>query len=108
MDLFAAWKGIREQLFDPRTNLFYDYTTSHDRAQKFRYLPAPEEVAADFPNPCGWGTGMEDCMLNAGSALLRPGGSGDRTLLRRAPSSRLRRPRHDPDRRTALLFQHLP
>ena len=69
MDLFAAWKGIREQLFDPRTNLFYDYTTSHDRAQKFRYLPAPEEVAADFPNPCGWGTGMEDCMLNAGSAL---------------------------------------
>lgn len=38
MDLFAAWKGIREQLFDPRTNLFYDYTTSHDRAQKFRYI----------------------------------------------------------------------
>ena len=69
MDMLTAWNGVKRQLFDSRTNLFYDYVTSHDREGRFLHLPNPQEVKADFPNPCGWGAGMEDCMLNAGSAL---------------------------------------
>lgn len=62
-------KQIREILFHPETELIYDYATSRDPVHRFDHLPAPEEVAADFPNPCGWSTGMEDSMLNAGSML---------------------------------------
>lgn len=62
-------KQIREVLFHPETELIYDYATSRDPVHRFDHLPAPEEVAADFPNPCGWSTGMEDSMLNAGSML---------------------------------------
>lgn len=67
--LEQLWKPIPEQLFHPGTGLIYDYVTSRDPLHKFDHLPSPEEVAADFPNPCGWSTGMEDCMLNAGSVL---------------------------------------
>lgn len=65
----ALWYHIRNNLFSPETNLIYDCRTSPDPAQRFAFLPTPEEIAIDFPNPCGWSTGMEDCMLNAGSVL---------------------------------------
>lgn len=65
----ALWHHIRNNLFSPETNLIYDCRTSPDPAQRFAFLPTPEEIAVDFPNPCGWSTGMEDCMLNAGSVL---------------------------------------
>ena len=63
------WNQILERLYHPGTELIYDYVTSRDPLRRFDHLPAPEEVAANFPNPCGWSTGMEDCMLNAGSML---------------------------------------
>ena len=69
MNTLTIWNGIKEQLFDSRVNLFYDYVTSHDREQRFAHLPCAQEIEVDFPNPCGCGTGMEDCMLNAGSVL---------------------------------------
>ncbi len=60
---------VREKLFCPETGLIYDYQTSRDHARRFDHLPCAEEIAADSPNPCGWGTGMEDCTLNAGLML---------------------------------------
>ena len=63
------WKQIQELLYHPGTELIYDYVTSRDPLHRFDHLPSPEEVAANFPNPCGWSTGMEDCMLSAGSTL---------------------------------------
>ncbi|MGM9625259.1 MAG: hypothetical protein ACI3XM_06080, partial [Eubacteriales bacterium] len=33
------------------------------------HLPAPELIAAQIPNPCGHGTGMEDSMLSAGTMM---------------------------------------
>ncbi len=61
-----AWQFITDELFCPETGLLYDYLGSFDHAERFRHLPVPEEIAASFPNPCGWGTGMEDCALNGG------------------------------------------
>ena len=62
-------RQIRSVLFDSGTGLVYDYVTSRIPEQRFAHLPAPEEIAAGFPNPCGWGTGMEDCALNGGFLL---------------------------------------
>lgn len=78
----SIWRYLREELFCPETNLFYDCRTSRDPVLRFEFLPTAEEIAADFPNPCGWSTGMEDCMLNAGSildtlALENEAGDGD-------------------------------
>ncbi|MDR0933401.1 MAG: hypothetical protein LBM70_10355 [Victivallales bacterium] len=67
--LNAIYNQIQTRLFCEKTNLVYDYLTSRDQEKRFDHLPYPDEVVADFPNPCGWGTGMEDCMLNAGSVL---------------------------------------
>lgn len=65
----TAWNFISEQLFMPETNLVYDFITSRDHEHRFDHLPTAEEIARQVPNPCGWGTGMEDCMLNAGSVM---------------------------------------
>lgn len=63
------WNQLQNCLYHPEMELIYDYVTSRNPRHRFDHLPSPEEVAANFPNPCGWSTGMEDCMLNAGSAL---------------------------------------
>lgn len=81
-----AWSFVWDKLFCPETDLVYDYLTSHDNAARLSHLPKAEEIAAQVPNPCGWGTGMEDCMLNSGSVLdtlrLRRGLTGeDNTAL---------------------------
>jgi hypothetical protein len=62
----AAWTRSWEWYFHPATGLFYDYLHSPDHAARFRYLPTPEEIGRQCPNPNGWGAGMEDCSINAG------------------------------------------
>ena len=65
----SVWRRLRHTLFCPETGLVYDYVTSRDHSRRFAHLPSPEEIALDFPNPCGWSTGMEDCALNGGFLL---------------------------------------
>ena len=65
-----AWDYIWGKLYYPETSLFYDYLTDHPTDPLCGYLPTPEEIAIEFPNPCGWGTGMEDSMINAGSVMV--------------------------------------
>jgi len=65
----TIWSYATTKLFCSETGLFYDYLSSTEQSRRFDYLPNVAECRAGFPNPCGWGTGMEDCMLNAGSAL---------------------------------------
>ena len=55
-----------EWYYAPETHLFYDYLCSTEIGQRFRYLPTPEEISRQCPNPNGWGAGMEDCSINAG------------------------------------------
>ena len=63
------WNQLQNCLYHPEMELIYDYVTDRNPDHRFDHLPSAEEIAASFPNPCGWSTGMEDCMLNAGSAL---------------------------------------
>lgn len=64
----AAWGVVFERFFCPETELFYDFVIDED-GNAWHHLPSPKEIAASVPNPCGWGTGMEDSSLNGGTAL---------------------------------------
>ncbi len=64
-----AWKVTWERFYLPRTHLFYDYLTSYDSGRELAHLPTPEEAQRQYPNECGYGTGMEDCMISAGVML---------------------------------------
>ncbi len=63
------WNYMLSNLFSEKTNLFYDYIVPEKRGEFERYLPTPEYISKQIPNPCGWGTGMEDSMIN-GSVML--------------------------------------
>ena len=63
--------------------MFYDYWWGQ---AGFPWLPTAAQIRAEFPNPAGWGTGMENCALSAAQvlpgALLRHSlAPDDRTLL---------------------------
>jgi len=64
-----AWNVAWNRFFHPKTNLFYDYLSSYTDGKELAHLPTKEEVSRQYPNPCGYGTGMEDCMILAGVML---------------------------------------
>ena len=64
-----AWEVTWERFYLPRTHLFYDYLTSYEPGKGLAHLPTAGEVARQFPNECGYGTGMEDGMISAGVML---------------------------------------
>ena len=64
-----AWEATWERFYLPRTHLFYDYLTSYEPRRGLAHLPSADEVARQVPNECGYGTGMEDCMISAGAML---------------------------------------
>lgn len=64
-----AWQLVTGKLFCPETSLIYDSLSSDDPEKRFAHLPFPEEIQKNIPNPCSWGTGMEDSMLNGGTIL---------------------------------------
>lgn len=64
-----AWEQLTQTLFCPRTNLIYDSISTPSGPERFEHLPAVDEIQRSLPNSLGWGTGMEDSMLNAGSAM---------------------------------------
>ena len=64
-----AWSQLTQTLFCPQTNLIYDSVCRSSGPERFEHLPAVDEIRRSLPNSMGWGTGMEDSMLNAGSAI---------------------------------------
>ena len=62
-------KYVWEKLFYPETNLIYDLRTTLEPDGNISDLPTPEEISRNFPNACGWNTGMENSMINAGLML---------------------------------------
>ncbi|MBN2308849.1 MAG: hypothetical protein JXR94_07770 [Candidatus Hydrogenedentes bacterium] len=64
-----AWRASWDRFYDERTNLFYDRVCSLDAAEPLGCLPTPDECARQYPNPNGWGTGMEDCAISGGVML---------------------------------------
>lgn len=61
-----AWRAAWDRFYDDRTHLFYDYVSSHDPEKRLACLPTPNETSRQYPNPNGWGTGMEDCAISGG------------------------------------------
>ena len=61
-----AWDFVWDNLYCKDTKLVYDYITEKGNVG---HLPTVQEIEACCPNPCGWGTGMEDSVLNGGSFL---------------------------------------
>ena len=59
------WNFIWNKLYDDRTGMFYNHL-AEDAVKASEYLPEPELICLLLPNPAGYGTAMEDCMLNAG------------------------------------------
>ena len=64
-----AWRVTWERFYLPSTHLFYDYLTNYDPGSGLAHLPTADEVRRQYPNECGYGTGMEDCMISAGTLL---------------------------------------
>ncbi len=60
-----AWRYVRDFLFYEKTELIYDR-----KIEDLNYFPTPEQISRQYPNPCGYGTGMEDSMINGSSMLL--------------------------------------
>lgn len=85
-----AWEVTWKRFYRSDTQLLYDYLSSYEPGCELRHLPTAAEVARQYPNPYGYGTGMEDCMISAGamlSALVdRYAVTGDQTLRERACS----------------------
>ncbi len=65
----GLWKVTWERFYLPRTNQFYDYLTSYEPGQGLAHLPTAAEVKRQYPNECGYDTGMEDGMISAGVLL---------------------------------------
>jgi hypothetical protein len=65
-----AWDVTWSRFFLPRTSLLYDYLSSYEPGRELAHLPTSAEIARGFPNECGYGTGMEDCMISAGTMLM--------------------------------------
>lgn len=64
-----AWRFSWENFFCVKTNLFYDYLAKDFDDALTGHLPDVYAINKQIPNPCGWGTGMEDSTLSAGSML---------------------------------------
>ena len=63
------WEFIRDSFFCEKTNLIYDFRIHTGKNGCTDDLPTPYEVSKSFPNPSGYGTGMEDSVLNGGAFL---------------------------------------
>ena len=64
-------KHLREvfsRYFCPETELLYDFVVD-ENGNAWHHLPTPDKIATSVPNPCGWGTGMEDSAMNGGNAI---------------------------------------
>ncbi len=65
----AGWDFVMNKLYHPGTHMIYDYLTKETAEASEEDYPTPEDIEASSPNPCGWGTGMEDSTLNISSMI---------------------------------------
>ncbi|TWT60677.1 hypothetical protein [Rubinisphaera italica] len=64
-----AWKVTWNRYFQKEVHTFADYLSSYEPGKELSHLPSAEEVRRQYPNPCGYGTGMEDGMILGGAML---------------------------------------
>lgn len=67
MDL--AWEVTWTRFYLPKVQTFGDYLSSYEKGREQAHRPSAEEVKRQFPNPCGYSTGMEDGAILGGAML---------------------------------------
>ncbi|MCB1225558.1 MAG: hypothetical protein KDK99_07090 [Verrucomicrobiales bacterium] len=68
-NLERAWQLSWSRFYLPQVQTFGDYLSSYEAGREQAHLPTPEEVQRQFPNPCGYSTGMEDGAILGGAML---------------------------------------
>ena len=68
-NLERAWEIVWGRFYLPTVQTFGDYLSSYEPGREQAHLPTPEEVRRQFPNPCGYSTGMEDGAILGGAML---------------------------------------
>ncbi len=66
--LYNLWNTAFERFWCPETSLFYEFVTD-ETSKAWDNLPTALEIKNNYPNPCGWGTGMEDSVMNGTVAI---------------------------------------
>lgn len=64
-----AWNAAWTKFYSPQTQLFYDFIESYEPGKTLDHLPTADEISRLDPNPCGYGTAMEDCAISGGILL---------------------------------------
>ena len=64
-----GWDVIWTRFYLPKVQTFGDYLSSYEKGKEQAHLPTAEEVKRQFPNPCGYSTGMEDGAILGGAML---------------------------------------
>lgn len=64
-----AWDVTWSRFYLPRVQTFGDYLSSYETGKEQAHLPTAEEVKRQYPNPCGYSTGMEDGAILGGAML---------------------------------------
>jgi hypothetical protein len=64
-----AWEVSWSRFFHKDVETFMDYLSSYEPGKEQAHLPTAEEVKRQYPNPCGYSTGMEDGMILGGAVL---------------------------------------
>ena len=68
-NLERAWDITWRRFYLPQVQTFGDYLSSYEPGREQAHLPTAEEVQRQFPNPCGYSTGMEDGAILGGAML---------------------------------------
>lgn len=64
-----AWEVTWSRFYLPKVQTFGDYLSSYEAGKEQAHLPTAEEVKRQYPNPCGYSTGMEDGAILGGAML---------------------------------------
>jgi hypothetical protein len=64
-----AWEVTWSRFYLPKVQTFADYLSSYEKGKEQAHLPTAEEVKRQYPNPCGYSTGMEDGAILGGAML---------------------------------------
>ncbi|MCF7784533.1 MAG: hypothetical protein K9N47_00345 [Prosthecobacter sp.] len=64
-----AWDVTWSRFYLPQVQTFGDYLSSYEKGKEQAHLPTAEEVQRQYPNPCGYSTGMEDGAILGGAML---------------------------------------
>lgn len=64
-----AWDVVWSRFYLPKVQTFGDYLSSYEKGREQGHLPTADEVKRQYPNPCGYSTGMEDGAILGGAML---------------------------------------